>query len=47
MCGVMTSPALMLQLVVWLKHCFGVLVIFDCCFNCDDGVITIVTEQGL
>ena len=18
--------------VVWLKHCFGVLVIFDCCF---------------
>ena len=24
--------ALMLQLVVWLKHCFGVLVIFDCCF---------------
>ena len=43
MCGVMTSPALMLQLVVWLKHCFGVLVIFDC----DDGAITIVTEQGL
>ena len=32
MCGVMTSPALMLQLVVWLKHCFGVLVIFDCYF---------------
>ena len=26
------SPALMLQLVVWLKHCFGVLLIFDCCF---------------
>ena len=21
-----------LRLVVWLKHCFGVLVIFDCCF---------------
>ena len=19
-------------LAVWLKHCFGVLVIFDCCF---------------
>ena len=32
MCGVMKSPALMLQLVVWLNHCFGVLVIFDCCF---------------
>ena len=35
MCGVMTSWALM-QLVVWLKHCFGVLaiaiVIFDCYF---------------
>ena len=37
------KSALMLQLVVWLKHCFGVLVIFDCCFvmmepllyNCD------------
>ena len=31
---VMTSRALMLQLVVWLKHClkFGVLVIFDSCF---------------
>ena len=24
-----------------LKHCFGVLVIFDCCF------VMIVTEQGL
>ena len=21
-----------LQLFVWLKHCFGVLLIFDCCF---------------
>ena len=27
--GVMTSPALMLQLVVWLKHYFEVLVIFN------------------
>ena len=45
MCGVMTSRALM-QLVVWLKHYFGVLVIFDCCFV-DDGAMTIVTEQGL
>ena len=27
-----TSRALMMRLVIWLKHCFGVLVIFDCCF---------------
>ena len=47
MCGVMTSPALMLQLVVWLKHCFGVLVVFDCMLICDDAAITIVTEHGL
>ena len=32
MCGVVTSRALMLRLFVWLKHCFGVLVILDCCF---------------
>ena len=25
MCGVVTSLALMLRLVVWLKHCFGFL----------------------
>ena len=27
-----TSRVLRMQLVIWLKHCFGVLVIFDCCF---------------
>ena len=27
-----TSQALMMRLVIWLKHYFGVLVIFDCCF---------------
>ena len=32
MCGVVTSRALMLRLFIWLKHCFGVLVILDCCF---------------
>ena len=45
MCGIMTSPALMLQLVVWLKYCFGVLVIFDCCFVMTEPLQ--LTEQGL
>ena len=28
-----TSRALMMWLVIWLKHCFGVLVIFDMDFE--------------